>query len=300
MWEVYPLRFDMNNTPIPDKKYIVITPAFNEQDNIQKTINSMINQKFKTNIWVIVDDGSFDNTIMVAKEAAKEFDWIHVIQNQKKQNINHDGLIEASEAKAFLKGYQYALTHCPCFDFIVKLDADLEFGPDYFLNLANRFVNDDNLGLAGGIIFEYKDGKLVKDRVSSAHVRGATKMYRQNCYSDIGGIRPIFGWDVIDEMMVREKGWKVESFEDLHLIHLRRTASRVGRFKGWVRNGYMAYYIGMSPGKILLRSLFRLLVVADPVQAAGLFWGYFFNWLKRRERLALDDVLRIVKKNQWY
>ena len=41
-------------------KYILITPAHNEDAFIEKTINSVINQSILPLKWIIVDDGSTD------------------------------------------------------------------------------------------------------------------------------------------------------------------------------------------------------------------------------------------------
>jgi hypothetical protein len=181
----------------------------------------------------------------------------------------------------------------------VKLDADLEFGPEYFKSLLDELHRDPDLGIAGGVIYEYKDDELVLEKVSKAHVRGATKIYRRDCYRDIGGVRPVFGWDVIDEMLARANGWRVQSFSHVPLTHLRRTASREGRFNGWARNGYMAYYIGMSPLRMLTRALSRLLTTGDIIQSAGLTKGYFSHFLRRTARLPDLEVRRLVKKHQW-
>ena len=190
----------------------------------------------------------------------------------------------ASEAIAFLRGYDIAIEKYPNPGLVVKLDADLKFSPDYFKLLIDEFDSDETLGIAGGVIYEYKGKNLIREKISMAYVRGATKVYRCKCYEDIGGVRPVFGWDVIDEIQARETGWQVSSFEHIHLIHLRRTASRGGRFTGWARNGYMAYYIGMSPLRMLLRSLFRLVVIGDVIQSLGLAYGYFKNYFCRTGR----------------
>ena len=156
-----------------------------------------------------------------------------------------------------------------------------------------------NLGIAGGIVYEYKKKELVREKISTAHVRGATKIYKAQCYEDIGGVHPVFGWDVIDEILARNSGWHVSSFEHVHLIHLRRTASREGRFKGWARNGYMAYYIGMSPLRMFLRSLFRLFSTGDIIQSFGIAYGFFGNYIRRTKKLDDKELRKMVRKYQW-
>lgn len=279
--------------------YIVITPAFNEEKHVKATIDSMISQKAQPQAWIIVDDGSFDKTWEIISSAAESYSWIKAYRRSKERNRGDDGLLLASEAEAFLEGLRLALDTCPDPEFIVKLDADLKFAPDYFMTLFNEFSSNPRLGITGGVIYEYKGSGLVREKTSSAHVRGATKIYRYACYEDIGGVRPVFGWDVIDEILARASGWHVTSFDHVHLIHLRQTASRGGRFTGWTRNGYMAYYIGMSPLKMFLRVLFRLIVTGDITQSCGLTYGYFRNFFRRVQQLPDPSLRKLVRKYQW-
>lgn len=279
--------------------YIVITPAFNEENHIEATIDSMISQTAQPQTWVIVDDGSSDKTWEITNSATISHSWIKGCRRPKETNRGNDGLLVASEAAAFLDGLRMALEVCPKPDFVVKLDADLKFGPEYFMVLFNEFSTNSKLGITGGVIYEYKGSGLVREKASSAHVRGATKIYRYACYEDIGGVRSLFGWDVIDEMLARASGWHVKSFDHVHLIHLRRTASRGGRFAGWARNGYMAYYIGMSPLRMLLRVFCRLFVAGDIVQSLGLAYGYFRNYFRRTKRLPDPAIRKLVHQHQW-
>jgi len=284
---------------IVEMTYAVVTPAYNEQANLPATIRSMVSQTLQPHVWVIVDDGSADGTWAIIEEARKAYPWIVGLRREKKEAAGTDGLLVASEAAAFLDGYQLAVTRALDAAFVVKLDADLEFGPEYFASLLDEFRREPGLGIAGGVIYEYRGTELTREKVSSAHVRGATKVYRRDCYEDIQGVHPVFGWDVIDEIMARSCGWEVRSFDHLHLVHLRRTASRGGRFAGWARNGYMAYYIGMSPLRMFTRAVSRLLATGDIIQSAGLAYGYFSNLLKRADRLPDRNIRRLVRKHQW-
>jgi len=295
------------NDSLTDKKdfkqktpvYVVVTPAFNEEKNIKATIDSIVSQTVQPKAWVIVDDGSSDKTWEIISLTTKDHNWIKTHRQSKNQNQRDDGLLLASEAEAFLEGLEIALKGCPNPDFIVKLDADLKFASDYFMALFNEYARDTELGIAGGVVYEYRGSELVREKVSNAHVRGATKVYRYACYKDIGCVRPVFGWDVIDEILARAYGWKVKSFGPVHLIHLRRTASRGGRFAGWTRNGYMAYYIGMSPLRIFLRVIFRLVTTGDITQSCGLAYGYFRNFFRRAQQLPDSSLRKLVRKHQW-
>jgi glycosyltransferase involved in cell wall biosynthesis len=281
------------------QSYCVVTPAYNEQDHLQATIDSMVAQQYLPALWIIVDDGSEDGTWSIIEKAAEQHAWIEGYRREHKRNPAEDGLVLASEAQAFLDGYELAESRFPDSEYIVKLDADLKFEPDYFAALIEQFRTDPQLGIAGGVIYEQRNGHLVKEKVSEDHVRGATKIYRRTCYRDIGGMPPLFGWDVVDEMAARARGWHVRSFDEATLIHLRPTASRGGRFKGWSRNGYMAYYIGISPLRMLMRSLYRLFAAGDMVQAGGLTYGYFSHFLKFAPKLPDPELRHLVRDHEW-
>ena len=47
-------------------KYILITPARNEEINLARLIKSMVSQTHRPERWVIVDDGSTDRTAEIA------------------------------------------------------------------------------------------------------------------------------------------------------------------------------------------------------------------------------------------
>lgn len=279
--------------------YIVVTPAFNEEKDIKATIDSMTSQIVQPQVWIIVDDGSSDRTWEIISSAAESHSWIKAYRRSGGLKRNDDGLLVASEAKAFLEGLEIAFKTCDNPEFIVKLDADIKFAPHYFTALFDEFTHNHKLGIASGVVYEYRGSDLVREKASVAHTRGASKIYRHSCYREIGGIRPVFGWDVVDEIIARASGWQVMSFDHVHLIHLRRTASRDGRFAGWARNGYMAYYIGMSPLKIVLRAFFRLIVAGDIVQSCGLIYGYFLNLFRRSQRLPDASLRKLVRQYQW-
>ena len=59
--------------------YIIITPARNEGQNLQTTIDSVVAQTLRPRTWVIVDDGSTDNTGKLIDAAAQQHSWIKVV-----------------------------------------------------------------------------------------------------------------------------------------------------------------------------------------------------------------------------
>ena len=79
------------------------------------------------------------------------------------------------------------LTKMP-WDFLVKLDGDLSFEPEYFARCLAHFAAESALGIGGGTVcLREPDGRLRVESVGDPpfHVRGATKIYRRACWEQI-------------------------------------------------------------------------------------------------------------------
>ena len=64
-------------------KYVLITPARNEGPFIKKTLDSMLVQTVRPERWVIVDDGSTDNTAEIVVPFAEQVSWIELLRRAR-------------------------------------------------------------------------------------------------------------------------------------------------------------------------------------------------------------------------
>ena len=87
--------------------YILITPVKNEEKNLSHLIRSVINQTIKPSLWVIIDDGSADNTPNMIKKAREEYEWI---QSIRLDSTVRDRLLHL--ANVVKKGFDFALEYC--------------------------------------------------------------------------------------------------------------------------------------------------------------------------------------------
>ena len=69
-------------------KYILITSARNEQSFIAKTIDSVVAQTQLPERWVIIDDGSTDQTAEIVEKYTQKFPWIVLVRNPKREGRN--------------------------------------------------------------------------------------------------------------------------------------------------------------------------------------------------------------------
>ena len=205
----------------PKISYVIISPARDEGKHIQLTIRSIVDQTIPPSRWIIVNDGSTDNTGPIAEEAARLHPWIHVIHRGNRGFRQAGGGV----VDAFYEGYRRLKDDS--WDYIVKLDADLSFDPNYFEKCFSEFAGNARLGIAGGTICANVNGGLTPEAKDDPkfHVRGATKIYRSSCWRDIGGLLPAPGWDTLDEVKANMLGWTTHTLSGINALHHRPTGA---------------------------------------------------------------------------
>lgn len=213
-----------------------------------------------------------------------------------KKNTTEKRASGANVVNAFNFGL-YTLTDA--YNYIVKLDADLEFDEDYFKKLIQQFEFNDKLGIAGGYcINSIKGNKQKIDNTPEYHVRGATKMYRKECFQAIGGLVPKFGWDGIDEMKAMMLGWQTRSFKDIIVWHLRPTGQETGLLKYAWRRGSLNYYMGYNPIYLILSCINNFSTKPYLLFGFALFAGYIYSYLTNSEQLDDKNLINFIKKFQ--
>ena len=76
--------------------YAIISPCRNEQDYMRRTLDSVVAQSVRPDLWVIVDDGSTDDTPAILAEYAAAHDWIRVLSKPDRgHRAVGPGVIEA-------------------------------------------------------------------------------------------------------------------------------------------------------------------------------------------------------------
>jgi glycosyltransferase involved in cell wall biosynthesis len=273
-------------------KYVIVTPARDEQAHIEKTICAVIAQTIRPERWVIVNDGSQDGTGAIIDRYASLHPWI-VPVHRANRGYRHAG---GGVVDAFYDGY--AQVKSMDWDFIVKLDADLGFAPDYFERCFDEFAADAQLGIAGGGIYHHASDGLKLEPTPLFHVRGATKIYRHDCWVQLGGLIAAPGWDTIDEAKANMLGWRTRTFPNLQVAHHRPTGSADGAWKDSVKNGRANYISGYHPLFMLFKCLRRLHRRPYVLGAAGLFWGFLSGYLNRTAQVEDRLLIRYIRTQQ--
>ncbi|MCP9485250.1 MAG: glycosyltransferase family 2 protein [Gaiellaceae bacterium MAG52_C11] len=263
-------------------EYAAITPVRNEADNLPRLAASMVAQSARPLTWLVVDNGSTDETPAFAAELEAANDWIRVLRVPGEAAAVRGAPI----VRAFNAGLEAIGGELP--DIVVKLDADVSFEPDHFERLLAAFAEDPSLGLAGSMCWEEQRGKWRPQFTTRSHVRGAVRCYRRACLEDVLPLEEGMGWDGIDELKAAVRGWRTATISDVPFLHHRSLGERERRLSKWTRQGEMAHYMGYRPSYLVLRALFR--ARRDPA-AVAMVWGYAGSALARRPQYS-DPVVR--------
>ena len=273
-------------------KYVLISPAHNEERFIAKTLESMAAQTLLPERWIIVNDGSTDNTANFAANYAQRFPWIQLVHRSPRLDRHFGAKVHAFNAGLERVG---SLD----FDVIGNLDADISFDPDYLEFLMKKFATDPTLGVAGTPFLENGYDSARDSFEGENHVAGGCQLFRRRCFQDVGGYvpNPGGGIDWIAVTTARMKGWKTRSFPEKRFHHYRTlgTAER-SSIAASFSYGEKDYYLGGSPIWELFRVIYRMR--KQPVDGLGLLFGYFWAALRRIQRPISAELMSFHRREQ--
>jgi poly-beta-1,6-N-acetyl-D-glucosamine synthase len=285
-------RGESGATPggMPKVKYCVITPVRDEAQYILGTIKSILNQSIRPIEWIIVDDGSTDATGVIIDQYAQKYSWIRTLHRKDRGRRSTGGGVEA-----FLHAYPLLQSHD--WEYLVNLDSDLTFAPDYFERCFEYFHNTPNLGIAGGTIYAKVGDHLHLEKAPTFHVRGGTKIYQRACWDKLGGLFCGLGWDTVDEVKANQLGWTTRTFPDLRLVHQRPSGAVWGRWGHAVNDGEADYIVGYHPLFFCLKCARHIFNSPYLIRSFGIAYGFLRGMVRRTPRLG-DRALVAYLRNQ--
>jgi glycosyltransferase involved in cell wall biosynthesis len=278
----------------PGRRYVLITPCRNEAAYLQATLDSIASQSLLPALWVVVDDGSSDETPALLARAAASLPYLRVVRREDRgARAVGPGVVEA-----FYDGL--ARIDLDDFDFVCKLDADLELPRRYFERAIERMERDPYLGnLSGKLFAREADGRIREERTGDENAVGPAKLYRVECFREIGGFVREVSWDGIDGHLCRMNGWIAASVHDpeLRIVHLRPMGSsqeniRVGR-RRWGRG---KYFMGSALHYVVASAAYRLLEPPRLVGGASILLGYVEAALGGHSRYDNPEYRRYLRR----
>jgi len=278
------------------QKYLLITPCRNEIEFGRRTLDSVVAQSVLPSRWVIVDDGSTDGTSELLAEYAARHPFIQILRKPDRgvRSVG-PGVIES-----FYLGYEACRPED--YDYLCKLDLDLDLPATYFESLMQRMERDPRLGTCSGKPYvRADDGSLTIEPSGDEMSVGMTKFYRVECFREIGGFVREVMWDGIDCHRCRMRGWIACSWDDpeLRFVHLRPMgSSHKGILVGRYRHGFGQYFMGTGLAYMLSSALFRMTKPPRVVGGLAMLAGYLDSLVRRRDRYEDPEFRRFLRAYQ--
>lgn len=280
----------------PDRGYVLISPCRNEAAYMRQTLDSVLAQTLPPALWVIVDDGSTDETPAILAEYAQRHAWIRIVTRRDRgHRAVGPGVIDA-----FYAGYETLRPEE--FEFLCKLDLDLRLPPRYFERLIEHMTADPRIATCSGKAYVEEQGQLVDERHGDDTSLGMTKFYRVSCFQAIGGFVREVMWDGIDCHLCRMQGWIACSWDEpeLRFVHLRPMgSSQQGIHTGRMRHGYGQYYMGTGFVFMLASALSRLDQKPRVTGSLAMLWGWLSSALRGLPRYDNPAFRRFLRRYQW-
>jgi glycosyltransferase involved in cell wall biosynthesis len=273
--------------------YVLITPARNEAAFIERTIRSVVHQTVLPRKWIIVSDGSTDDTEEIVRRYMATSPWIELVSVPPRAERHFAG-----KARAFAAGYA-ALGEVP-YDILGNIDADISFDDDLMDFLLDKFTRNPRLGVAGAPFAEL--GKTYDFRFAATeHVSGACQLFRRACYEDIGGYVPVEGGgiDLIAVLSARMLGWETRTFPERHCVHHRPegTAAR-SLVQARFRDGHKDYVLGAHPVWELFRAAYQMLQKPYLIRGSAILCGYLWASIRKVDRSVSGELMRFRRRDQ--
>jgi len=281
-----------------NRRYVLIAPCRDEAEHMRRTLDSVMAQSVPPALWVVVDDGSTDETSAILESYKARMPYLRVVrrENRGRRSVG-PGVIEA-----FYAGLE--TVSLDDFDYVCKLDLDLDLPPRYFELLMQRMEKNPRIGTSSGkpYFVDQGTGNLVPEVCGDEMSVGMTKFYRVRCFREIGGFVREVMWDGIDCHRCRMLGWIAESVtdEDLKFIHLRPMgSSQKGIWTGRVRSGYGQYFMGTAPMYLLASAVFRLVKHPVLIGSIAMVWGYASSAARGVARYDDPEFRQFLRKYQY-
>jgi dolichol-phosphate mannosyltransferase len=111
-------------------KTLVVTPTYNEAENIEKLIGDVLSKGPDIHM-LVVDDSSPDGTGSIVEKLKDGNPRIHLIRRSGKLGLG----------TAYVAGFKFALSHN--YDFVLEMDADFSHNPNEIPNFLKKMNGCD-------------------------------------------------------------------------------------------------------------------------------------------------------------
>lgn len=109
----------------------IIIPVYNQEKYLKETLQSVINQSYSNWECILVNDGSFDNSVVIINECLKQDNRFHFINSENK-GVSNARNLALQQAKG---------------EYVLFLDGDDLIHPEKISQVISNFQKDSDLSI---------------------------------------------------------------------------------------------------------------------------------------------------------
>lgn len=276
--------------------YVLVSACRNEGPFLADLAATVAQQSHLPRKWLIVDDGSTDDTFARAEALARELPFLEVVRMP-------GGAPRSFSSQVFAAMHGCQLLAHQDFAYLGLLDADIRLPRDYYRTLVGLMESDPRLGLCGGQVLDRTDSRLEDTRAGSEdyHVAGGIQFFRRSCFEAIGGHHPIpgGGQDTVADIMAMMHGWEVRVVPGLSVVHLRPEGfARSGPLARGLAWGRKFYLLGYHPVYYLAQCANRLTRRPWIIGSVCNLLGFVTASIRREPRPVSREFVRFIRQLQ--
>jgi glycosyltransferase involved in cell wall biosynthesis len=290
---------------LQDIKLSVIIPAYNEANNIEDCVTSILDSTDlsaeQLEVWV-VDDESSDNTLMLLEnlQRIRKDARLKILAGKARPNTQSNTQVWAGKNWACHQGVQRA-----CGDFLLFIDADVRLNPRAIETVFN-IVNSEQIEFFNCIpavvcqslvewlvqplmfinLLVSLNSKAVKNsQDKTTYAFGPFMFFRRSVYYKIGGheaVKSEVAEDVALAKLIKSNGFKSKCVLGTHLARLRMYTSWASLWEGWTK----VLYVGSqrSWGLMFLLAVVMLNIYFLPWFGLFILFGksLIYGWVIQR------------------
>ena len=278
------------------RPYTLNTPVKDEEENLPNLIQSVVKQTVKPVLWVIVDDGSTDNTPKIIKNAKEKYSWIQSTRmNEGKRDL---GLHLADVMR---KGFDFAIEYCIKngikYHYLGNVDGDMILEYTFIENLIKEFEKNPKLGIASGGSKQIVGDRVIHTKASIDEPAGGHMLIRRKCFEECGGIPLSYASDSALKAKAKLRGWKTKRFEENIATGIRDMSSAEGYWKGYKNRGKASYYLNLNPLHVMIRSV--IYSFRRPCYTGIAYMAGYLSDLRRKKEQIDDNEIKKYYWNKW-
>jgi len=272
-------------------KFSIVIPSFNQGKFIERTIESVLGQKYKNVEIIVVDGGSTDGTMEILKKYGDKIKWISEKDNGQTEAINKGIRMATGDIMAYLNSddtYEKDTLNIVAKYFEESPKTMIVYGKGRHIDENDKYINDYPT--------EKVDVNVLKIKCPICQ---PTVFWRRELWTDIGEfdeklnfamdyqywlrVAEKYNFDFIDEYLANTRLYgetktlsqKEEVAKEIIKVHKN--------LFGKVDDKWILNYIGEKYGndkKVWIRESFKMIWKVNKRPPASKTWKIYLIWIK--------------------